>query len=113
MARDFDLARKVSRYYRDRTGLDIHYKDAAAELGINPPDNVSTYLARTVQRHPEYGFTRTGTGIYRYTPYQRPEVNSTVPDMVEIVGFMEDKTTMIVRDESGSLSLWRRVQIPN
>jgi hypothetical protein len=108
----------VLRYYRERPGQGIHYRDCAKDLNIAEEyqGNVSTALSRVVRDHPEYGFEVFGgfrSGHYVYKGQGTESQPTESLPMVEIVGMIktEDAPTMVVRDETGNLSLWRKVEV--
>jgi hypothetical protein len=113
--RDFDAGRRILKYMRERPGQDIHYSDVAEATNSNA-DNTCTMLARTVQRHPEFGITRRGSGTYRYIPVADgyligpPTPEPQDSKLYEVLGFMDD-SVMVVRDDEGQMSLWRKVEL--
>jgi hypothetical protein len=110
--RDFDAGRRILKYMREHPGQDMHFRDVAEAVNADP-DNTCTMLARTVQRHPEYGVERVGSGTYRFLPQRITELHSKTDNskLYEVLGFMGDDV-MVVRDDGGEMSLWRKVDIP-
>lgn len=109
---------RVYKVLRDNPGMIYHYRDLAEQLGY-PETNVSTLLARAISKHPDYGFRRVGESrsgqyVYRneYALEQPPEtVEAPSAKLYEVVGFMPDNATMVVRDDDNAMSLWRKVEI--
>lgn len=121
-ARKVDSVR-IYREMRDNPGRVYHYRDLASLLGYDDAaQNVSTLLARAARLHPEYGFRkvgddRSGQYVYRAEFVIAPGDEVAQPEeapnekLYEVVGFMPDHSTMVVRDDAGEMSLWRKVEI--
>src|ERR1700722_220089 len=113
---------QVLRYMRSRPGQVEHYSDITLGSGYGPEQggSVSTLLARMVVKHPEYGVVRVGgerSGQYVYRAElalqtQQEPVEAPSPKLYEVVGFLPDSTTMVVRDDEQVMSLWRKIEIP-
>src|SRR5580692_12123093 len=98
---------QVLRYMRSRPGQVEHYSDITLGSGYTADKggSVSTLLARMVVHHPEYGVVKVGgerSGQYVYRAElalqsQPDPVEAPSPKLYEVVGFLPDRTTMIVR----------------
>ena len=107
---------KVYKILRDNPGMIYHYRDLAEQLGY-PESNLSTLLARSVSKHPDYGIRRVGESrsgqyVYRNEYATQEPVEAPSPKLYEVVGFLPDSATMVVRDDDGAMSLWRKIDIP-